>query len=301
MDHLIIDGFNLAYRSHYGHFTSQTSLGILSGCVYGFLVSLRSVKNKFPWCHVTVAWDTDSTRKRIVYAEYKAERTRPSGISEQIQDLKTMFTLLNVSQVEYAGEEADDVIGSLVTRYLDGTNKIYIYTSDKDMLQLVKDGKVVVISPKTGKCYDEEAVKAEWGVSPGNLPKFLCLRGDKVDNVPGVPYLKSSVIAHLSEKYKDLQEIYTHLPEEQLTDFQRQSLIAFQGQSVVNQELINLRGDLELNIQTGTANPEAFALCLNKYEIKSIKPDIYPNVFSESSSFNRRQAPVVQSYSLFEE
>ena len=218
MDHLIIDGFNLAYRSHYGHFTSQTSLGILSGCVYGFLVSLRSVKNKFPWCHVTVAWDTDSTRKRIVYAEYKAERTRPSGISEQIQDLKTMFTLLNVSQVEYAGEEADDVIGSLVTRYLDGTNKIYIYTSDKDMLQLVKDGKVVVISPKTGKCYDEEAVKAEWGVSPGNLPKFLCLRGDKVDNVPGVPYLKSSVIAHLSEKYKDLQDIIAILGMDELSE-----------------------------------------------------------------------------------
>jgi len=275
---------------------------MLSGCVYGFLVSLRSIKNKFSWCHVTVAWDTESIRKRNVYAEYKAERrTRPSGISEQIQDLKTMFTLLNVSQVEYAGEEADDVISSLVTRYLDETNKIYIYTSDKDMLQLVKDGKVVVISPKTGKCYDEEAVKEEWGVSPDNLTKYLCLRGDTVDNVPGVPRLKSSVIAHLSGKYKDLQEIYAHLPEENLTDFQRQSLIGFQSQSLVNHELIKLRDDLELNIQTGTANPEAFALCLNKYEIKSIKPDTYSNLFSESSSFNRRQAPVVQSYSLFEE
>ena len=113
MDHIIIDGFGLVFRSHFAFSSLQTGTGLYSGCIYGFLVSARTIKRRFPHCHVTIAWDNDPVRRKKVYASYKANRPR-LGIYEQINDLKEIFSNLNVSQSDYMGEEADDVIASLV-------------------------------------------------------------------------------------------------------------------------------------------------------------------------------------------
>jgi DNA polymerase-1 len=304
VDHLIIDGFNLAFRAHYGYYDGsgpiktllKTSKGILSGCVYGFLSMLRPLKNRLPQCHITISWDTQSTRKKQVFAEYKANR--PAFVlSDQIKDLKGIFSALNISQVEYEGEESDDVIASLVRLYKEeGT--VYVYTGDKDMLQLVEDGKVIVISPKNA--YDEAMVKKEYGVYPKDLTCYFCLRGDTVDNVPGVPRVKSSLLASLAEKYKNLDNIYANLQNEKLTEFQLQSLVVFKNQSLINYQLIKLRDDLNLDIRNGVTNPEVLALYFNKYEIKKINPNTYSDVFRKVSSFNKRESLMVQSYSLFD-
>src|SRR5271157_2335338 len=191
MDHLIIDGLNMAFRAHFAYYGPggtplHTSKGVLSGCVYGFLEMTQTIKRKFPQCHVTLAWDTQSTRKKAVYAEYKANRPEFT-LTDQVKDLKEIFKALNVSQTEYETEEADDVIASLVRRYKED-GKIFVYSGDKDMLQLVEDGKVIVIAPKKDGAiiYDESAVKKDYGVTPKDLTCYFCLRGDAVDNVPGV-------------------------------------------------------------------------------------------------------------------
>jgi DNA polymerase-1 len=300
MDNLIIDGFNLAFRCHFSHAVLSTSKGLQSGCVYGFLVALRSIKNKYPQCHITIAWDSDSTRRKTVYAEYKA--TRPKFIlGEQISDLMACLKGINVDQAMYIGEEGDDVIASL-TKFLNGVK--YIYTADKDLLQLVRDGKALVIRPKTStgpeRIYDEEAVKREFGVAPQDLACYMSLRGDTVDNVPGIPRVTSSVLAALSTTYKNPWAIYKHLSEVTLTDFQRRSIIAFEQQAYLNYQLVSLRDDLRLEISKGSPNSTLLEKCLNKYEIRSINPNTYMNIFVDKPS-NVRTGPAIISYSLFEE
>jgi DNA polymerase I len=304
MNHLIVDGYNLAFRSHFAFNTLMTNKGLLSGCVYGFLVSLRTVKNKYPHAHVTIAWDTDSTRRKSIDASYKSNRPHFSA-TEQINDLKGIFSNLNVSQAEYAGEEADDVIASLIKKYQDDTNQIYIYSADKDLLQLVEDGKVIAIHPKKGskpeKILDEAAVKEEFGVWPRDLQCYQCFRGDSVDNVPGVPNLRISCVIPLIEKYHTPQEVYAHLGEQKLTDFQRASLEASEQRVYLNQGLVALRNDLELEIKTGTPNEEALAEYLSKYEIRAVNSNSYVNVYYDAPSFGIRTAPAIKSYSLFDE
>ena len=300
MDNLIIDGFNLAFRCHFSHAILSNSKGLQSGCVYGFLISLRSIKNKYPQCHITVAWDSDSTRRKAVYAEYKA--TRPKFIlGEQISDLMACLKGINIDQAMYIGEEADDVIASL-TKSLEGI--IFIYTADKDLLQLVRDGKVLVIRPKTStgpeRIYDEEAVKREFGVAPQDLACYMSLRGDTVDNVPGIPRIPSSVIVALSNTYRNPWEIYRHVSEVTLTDFQRRSITAFEQQAYLNYQLVSLRDDLKLEVSKGSPDSVLIEKCLNKYEIRSINPDTYVNVFVDKPS-NIRTGPAITSYSLFEE
>ncbi len=294
--YLIVDSFNLAFRSHYAFNTLTNSAGLQSGCFYGFLTGLRSIKNKYPQYHIILAWDTESVRRKQVFAEYKANRNHATGIHGQIDDLKKMFYNLNVSQVSYQGEEADDVIASLVNFY--SNDQIIIYSSDKDLLQLVKDGRVVVLNPK-GTCYDEEKVKQEFGVYPKDFVCYQCLRGDSVDGVPGVARLRSSKIAQLASTYKNIQDVYENIDKESLTDFERCSIMESKQQILLNDQLVRLRGDLELQIIHGVPEPALVEIYLNKYEISKIKSDSYVSVFKDISSFNMRKTEALKTTSFF--
>jgi 5'-3' exonuclease len=169
----------------------------------------------------------------------------------------------------------------------------------------VKDGKVLAIHPKKGgkpeRVFDEGAVKEEFGVWPRDLFCYQCFKGDAVDGVPGVPRLKISCLFPLIERYKTPKEVYAHLDEEKLTDFQRSSLLASEERVYLNQSLVGLREDLSFEIKTGDPNEEVLAQYLDKYEIRAISPNSYINVFYDAPSFTIRTAPAIKSYSLFDE
>ena len=61
-----------------------------------------------------------------------------------------------------------------------------------------------------------------------------------------------------------------------------------------------MRDDLQLEISKGRPDSALIEKCLNKYEIRSINPDTYVNVFIDRPS-NIRTGPAITSYSLFEE
>ena len=63
-----------------------------------------------------------------------------------------------------------------------------ILTSDKDLAQLVReDGRVVLFDLARGETRDADAVRERFGVDPAQIPDWLGLVGDAVDNLPGVP------------------------------------------------------------------------------------------------------------------
>lgn len=292
---LLVDSFNIAFRSHFAFNTLRTSTGLQSGCIYGFLTSLRSIKNKYPQHHVILTWDNNSTRRKQIFAEYKANRNHATGIHEQIKDLKKLFLSINVTQAEYPGEEADDVIATLVKLYHD--KQIFIYSSDKDLLQLVRNGRVIVITPN-GKAYDEGKVIEEYGINPRDFVCYQCLRGDSIDGVPGVSRLRTSKIAYLANKYKDINRVYENIDKENLTDFERISILESKQQVLLNDQLVRLRDDLELNVVEGIPDPIPVEFILNKYEITKIKSDSYIKTFKDMSAFNVR-TNTLQTSSFF--
>jgi DNA polymerase-1 len=305
MNKFIIDGYNLVFRAHYAFQTFITSTGLLSGNIYGFFTIMRSLRYKYPACEFVVVWDTHATRKKGLYPEYKANRNH-SNVDVQIKDIKNACKCLKIIQVEAQGEEADDVIAT-VCQNVDGI--AYIYSSDKDLLQLVKDGKIVVVRPKVGataeRIYDEEAVKKEFLVSPSDLACYLSFKGDTVDNVPGVERVPSKVLASLSREYHTTAEIYKNLHQEKLTDHQRRSIQAAESQVTLNFDLVKLRTDLDCLIFTsGFSNTEEFAKLLSKYEIKAIVPSSYIDLFEKDLSFSLRTGPghpILKTLSLFDD
>jgi 5'-3' exonuclease len=246
-----------------------------------------------------IAWDSNAKRKKEMFVDYKANRAHIQ-IPDQISDLRLVFSSVNVIQYECPGEEADDVIATL-TESRKNEGQVYIYSGDKDMMQLVENGKVTLMRPKHGanpeKYYNEEAVMNEFGVSPKDLTCYLAFRGDTVDNIPGVPRMKSSSISSLVQKYNSPSNIYANIANEQMTDFQRESLKNFESQSYINLELVKLKRDLVMNEYAGHPDPEAVKDILDKYEIKSIKEESYVRIFDANTQFLKRTS--VENYSLF--
>lgn len=299
MNNFLIDGFNLVFRAHYAFKDLTTSKGIHSGGFYGFLTTLKSLKSKRLDCRFYVAWDNMSQRKKVAFPEYKANRPE-FQIGGLVQDLKETLKTFNIAQIECPGEEADDVLSSFVDRSEAFT---YIYSSDKDLLQMVKDGKAVLIRPKVGKTlervYDEEAVKTEFGVTPEDFATYLSLKGDSVDNIPGTT-VPSKIVAALVSKYHTVEGILQGLKEEKLTDLQRHNIQSSEQQLMVNWELTKLRTDLDYSCIKGSSNPIALQGMLNKYEIRAISAEDYVSLFDRETVFLSRRGPALKTTSLFE-
>ena len=310
-NYFIIDSLNLAYRQHNVNFELRTADGTPSGMVYGFVKSILSLKKKYRGYKFIAAWDNKAQWKFDLYPNYKTDRiSLPSTVTPQIASIKEILACLGIDQYEKEGEEADDTIASFVENVKTDkeTGVVIIYSNDKDLLQLVQTGKVIVYKPKVGvvpeKFYDEEAVKEQYGVSPDKLVYFRAFDGDSSDKIEGIPRVPRKIIANLVNSNDGFDEIYKSLETMELTEFRKSAFEGFKAQLEINDKIMRLKRDLtDLKGTFGIVSKEGLVALLNKYEIKSIDPDVLVDIFSSSINIkysDARPAYRLESYSLFE-
>jgi 5'-3' exonuclease len=85
--------------------------------------------------------------------------------------------------------EADDALASAAASAADDPDveQVVICTPDKDLGQCVRDGFVVQLDRRKRVVFDEEGIKAKFGVPPTSIPDYLALVGDSSDGYPGLP------------------------------------------------------------------------------------------------------------------
>ena len=81
-----------------------------------------------------------------------------------------------------------------------------IVSSDKDLMQLVEPGIVMLDTMKNKKIGRDEVIE-KFGVPPELVVDVQSLAGDSIDNVPGVPGIGVKTAAELIKEYGDLDEI----------------------------------------------------------------------------------------------
>ena len=108
--------------------------------------------------------------------------------------------------------EADDLIGTLAELHRSGSTSIVILTADKDLTQLVREGDIWWPFFDTRKM-DYRAIRKKYGVNPEQIADQLALTGDKVDNIPGIPFIGQKTAANLLRKYNDLKTLRDNLGE----------------------------------------------------------------------------------------
>jgi 5'-3' exonuclease len=167
---------------------------------YGFIKTCealqRDVHNQIVLC-----WEGGSWR-RSVDADYKANRGR-SIEPDRIKNFKQFINMV-YDHAEKPGLEADDIIASLA-------KNCFIFTNDKDMLQLVSEDVVVIKSHKDQKFpWDVDRVMEKYhGLRPDQLPKFFAFVGDSIDNIPGSG-VRASVLARVMQTTSSWLEFRTH-------------------------------------------------------------------------------------------
>jgi len=188
---VLIDGHALFHRAFHGLPPLTASNGQPTNAVYGFITMMLDLLEQEAPQYVAVALDLPGpTFRDEIYRDYKAHRPpMDDSLRQQIPLLGEAIEALGARGVGVSGFEADDVIGTLTRVAADDGLEVMIVTGDKDLLQLVRPGVVVLATIKgikETKLYDEAAVQEEYGLTPAQIVDLKALAGDSSDNIPGV-------------------------------------------------------------------------------------------------------------------
>ncbi len=212
---LIVDGHSIAYRAYFAFIKRPliNSKGFNTSAVFGFINSLIKAIKDTHATHVAITFDMGLSRRDETVREYKTTRPRmPDELSMSMAYIRKIVRAMGYRIVEVEGYEADDVIYTLVRRFRDDFDRIYILTSDKDILQLV-DEKVLVYDSRADVVYDPQKVEEKFGIPPHLIPDYLTLVGDQIDNIPGIKGIGPRSAVELISRYGPIEEIIRHTDE----------------------------------------------------------------------------------------
>jgi 5'-3' exonuclease/transcription antitermination factor NusG len=278
IDHVVVDGLNLAARCAYAPGLSELrdSKGRPSGIYTGFLRSLGSFVKRYSGALIHVVWDGSSGRRKAAYAGYKADRKQLPITPEQLTWIKETLPLLGVSQSYHPEEEADDVIAALVRGPLAGKRNL-IFSTDRDLLQVVSRTDVL-LTPAVGKAketfHDPDTIQEAWGVGPDQIVALRALYGDTSDKLPGVGFDRK-VLLGLVRAYGTIDKIFaSNLAG--LTKSQYAKMRSSEKQVRLNAELMTLRIDLPITTIDPKPDRKAALARLQDVDCDTILPTFHP-------------------------
>ena len=209
---ILVDGSSYLFRAFHGLPPLTNSKGQDTGAIYGVVNMLKSLIRQYNPTHMAVIFDAKGkTFRDDIYEEYKANRPpMPEELRSQIEPLHTIIKAMGLPLIVESGVEADDVIGTLACRATEHGIDTLISTGDKDMAQLVNEN-VTLINTMTDQIMDIEGVNTKFGIPPELVIDFLALKGDKVDNIPGVPGVGDKSAQALLNGIGGISAIYDNL------------------------------------------------------------------------------------------
>ena len=183
----VVDGSGYIYRAFFAVAPLTNSKGLPTNALFGFARMIIKLLKDLQAHYIAVAFDTkEPTFRHQMYAEYKANRDEcPADLVQQMPYFRSIIDVLGIPVLEKAGVEADDIIGTLATRFGKDDQRVVVVSGDKDLMQLVND-YVEVWDAMRDLRYDAAQVRQKFGVGPERVVDYLALVGDSSDNVPGI-------------------------------------------------------------------------------------------------------------------
>ena len=215
----LIDAYALIYRSYYAFIKSPriNSKGLNTSAVMGFCNTLNEVLTKEKPTHIGVAFDHGKTFRHDAFPEYKAQREEtPEDIKLSVPLIKQVLEAMHIPILQVDGFEADDIIGTIATRFgADGIDT-FMLTPDKDYGQLIGPN-VFMYRPRHGGGYEilgEKEVGEKYGIpTPAQVIDLLALMGDSADNFPGCLGVGEKTAAKLINQFGSIDNMLQHTDE----------------------------------------------------------------------------------------
>jgi len=197
---VIFDGNHLAYRAYYKFGNLKTIDGERTGVIYGMPYVAESLIRKLGPDKVAVVFDGGRHKSRIkILPEYKRRDPKLGFDRDDFYRQKDIgleiFKALGLRVAWKKGFEADDIIAQITRRYYSKGWEVVIVSADKDFHQLLRPfnenedggGPVMMYNVSKGKMIDEYTLRLIYKYKPNQCVDFLCLTGDKSDNISGYP------------------------------------------------------------------------------------------------------------------
>ncbi len=213
---ILVDGNSIIFRAYYataypGANLMKTSSGIYTNALFAFINMVDKIK-ELPFDHILFAFDSKGpTKRHLLYEDYKAGRKEmPEELAQQFELVYEYLDTVGFHYYNLHGYEADDIIGTLSRIASYDNYKVDIYSSDRDLLQLVSPS-VRVNLIKRGMSdiavYEPKDIKEEFDLECSQMIDFKALTGDPSDNIPGVPGVGPKTAIKLLNEYKTLENL----------------------------------------------------------------------------------------------
>jgi len=278
---MLIDGNSIINRAFYAIPLLSNKYGEYTNAVYGFFNIFFKLYDEEKPDYIGVAFDLPNpTFRHNKYSEYKSNRKgMPDELASQVPILKEMLNKMNIGIFEFAGYEADDILGTLA--YQSDKNGVIpvIISGDRDLLQIATDNiKIRIPKTKQGKTEVEDYYKNDvinkYGVTPEKFIDVKALMGDSSDNVPGVPSIGEKTAIKIIQQYESVENAISNA-EKIKPKKAGENLITYKQQALMSKELVTIIKnvpidfDIEKNKADNIFNNDAYEI-FKKYEFKSM-------------------------------
>jgi len=276
----LVDGSTYIFRAYHAlPPLTRKSDGFPVGAISGFCNMLdkliKDEREKNNLTHLLVIFDASGkTFRNDIYPEYKANRSSPpEDLIPQFPVIRKATDAFNVNHVEMLGYEADDLIASYAKAAINEKMKVTIVSSDKDLMQLVKED-VSMLDTMKNRLIQKNEVIEKFGVEPKKVIDVQSLAGDSIDNIPGVPGIGVKTAALLINEYDNLDNLLEKASNIKQNK-RRESLIEFADQARLSRELVTLKEDVKLpipikDIEIQSFDPKKLISFLKGMEFKTL-------------------------------
>ncbi len=221
----LIDGTYELFRHFYGQRRFNKGNDKPFGAVVGVLNGVLQMIEQGA-THMGVATDhvIESFRNDL-WPGYKTGEGVEPALAAQFHPLEEALAAMGVVVWPMTDLEADDALASAarVAAGDDRVEQVCIWTTDKDLAQCVREGRVVQVDRRANAIRDASGVKEKFGVEPTLIPDYLALVGDAADGFPGIPGIGAVTAARLLNRHGPIE----NFPATVLGDERRAQALQF--------------------------------------------------------------------------
>lgn len=247
---LLIDCHNFFHRTYhaFGNVVNNEFQPI--GLVRGLSNLIKYINSEKPDFVVFANEGTENkdVRKEI-FPKYKAGRSEvEEALKIQIPMCLDVIKKLGFPIVSKEGYEADDIIASYTRAFKDAGANVKIYSSDKDLYQLIdKDnGQVQVYDWTKKKIISNKDCLEKFGVEFDKCLLVQAIMGDTSDGVPGAKGVGMKKASDLINRFSTIEGIYDNLDE--LKGALKRNIEEQEAEVMLSLRLVSLNTDLaEIN------------------------------------------------------
>ncbi|EPS68806.1 5'-3' exonuclease-like protein [Genlisea aurea] len=199
-------------------------------------------------------------RRREVLPSYKAHRRRPNRerSSSSRELVRDVLERCNVPVVRIEGQEADDVIATLVDKAVSGKGRRAVIASpDKDFKQLVSERvQIVAPVPELGRWsfYTLKHYVAQYNCDPRLDLSLRSMLGDETDGVPGIqnfaPGFGRKTALKLLKKHGSLEELLAAAGVRTVgRNYAQEALTRYGAVLLRNHQVLSLKRDVDVELE----------------------------------------------------